>query len=1355
MTIVRTFQGTLFAEEFLFEFIRDMPEWGNIGDTELDKVENNLRNLFTKFPAKASPNESQTENDLIWPVLRILGWKASLRQQNLSLRGREDVPDGLLFKDNVTKDLANTFHEEWKRYRIGSAIVECKRWARPLDRRSGRSGEETAPSTQLLRYLRRVDDLSEGGVRWGILTNGQCWRLYWQGAHSVSDQFFEVDLATMLALPEYQENQQALNLDARRHLLKVFFIIFRPGAFLPDPIDGRTLHQRAVDESRYHQQHVSSSLSELVFGQVFPNLAYAISEASPAATCSEVRKATLILLYRLLFIFFAEDRDLLPVRDTRYGQYGLREKVRIDVGHRKDKGDVFSSRASRYWSVFDDLCRTIDIGDRSIGLPPYNGGLFDRTQTPLLSQIRLADSVMASMIDALGFEQLPNGRRYINYRDLGVQQFGSIYERLLEQEIVRNGNQLILRPNVFARKNSGSYYTPDDLVGLIVRETINPLIQSCLDSFQTEAENLVKSHLPEDIRIGQLKIHDPAERILELRVCDPAMGSGHFLVYLVDYLTDRIITAMAESEDIWKGYLSPLSERVDKIRNKIINNAKKQDWLVDPSQLDDRHIIRRMVLKRCVYGVDKNPMAVELAKVSLWLHTFTVGAPLSFIDHHLRCGDSLFGTWVRVALDESERKGGRLLVTDSVKRAVRAATPMQILEKLTDAEIAEAYRSSDIFDEVSIMTAPLDALMSLLFAFEWMDLRNAQDKAAVQEWLMGTYGDPVTIALATTEIRGESKTSHRFRQLLEKARQLIAEERFLNWQVMFPGVWDNWEDSELQGGFDAVIGNPPWDRMKLQQVEWFEFRRPEIAQMTRASDRTKLIKRLEQSNDPLAEEFALASVRATSSMRMIQTRGDYPLLSHGDVNLYALFVERAMTLVKADGMIGLLTPIGIGTDKSAAPLFAKLMKKRQLKCFCAFENRRGWLFPGIHHEEQPTAIVFSHSQGQFNSYKYCARISDWLQFQDSERCFHVDSTDAMRINPNTGTAPLFRNRRDANLITAIYERLPVLVDRSTDEVIKAWAVKYMTMFHMTNDSKLFRTRMELEETEGAWPTGKNRFDSPSGKWLPLYEGKSIQLFNHRYASVKTNPKSISSQGNTEVLTFKQLSDINLTPEPRYWVNKNNMPCLSVDWGIGFNSICNINNARSLITSIVPLSACANSLPIFLPENSSQQQPIELLAANLGSIICDYVARQKIQSRNLNKYIIEQLPVIPVDAYHKTHFGSISAGELLRQIILELTYTATDIAAFARSMGYVSNKDEVLPPFKWDEKRRLLLRSKLDAIYFHLYGITKRDDIRYVYSTFPVIERQEIKLIGSFRSRDLCLAWFNALSAGEPDATITI
>ena len=1035
MSLDTAFQGSLFASDFLCDAITGLPDWQELDDASLEDLEAALRAICDCFPAAASPNESQTEDDLIWPVLARLGWAASLRQQNLSAYGRMDVPDGLLFADEAAKGQANGFAEEWRRYELGLAVVESKRWLRPLDRRSGRAGEETAPSTQMLRYLRRVDDVTAGALRWGILTNGARWRLYYQGARSVSEQFFEVDLAALLDLPGHNDGLFALTEVERRHALKVFALVFRREAFLPGAADARTFHQRAIAEGRYYEQRVAASLSKLVFGQVFPELARAIAAAEPDAPLPEVREAALLLLYRLLFILYAEDRDLLPVRDRRYDDYALRDRVRGDVGRRKDQGDTFAETLATYWSAIDGLCRAIDQGEVSIGLPPYNGGLFDRERAPLLDRIRLGDRVMADVIDALSFEQDEAGRRrYINYRDLGVRQLGSIYERLLEHELASDGDGVAVRPNIFARKGSGSYYTPDDLVGLIVEESIGPLVQARTDAFEAEAGRMPADGPPREQAVARLAALDPAEKILELKVCDPAMGSGHFLVSLVDYLADGVIAAMAEAEALVDGYVSPLVGRIQDIRDRIVANAEERAWAIDrdrlDDRLDDRHIVRRMVLKRCVYGVDKNPMAVELAKVALWLHTFTVGAPLSFLDHHLRCGDSLFGAWARSGIDKAAEYGGLLLLHGSIRQAELSALEMRTIEELTDAEIAEAHRSAETFAQVEEATAPLDAVLSLVHAIDWLEVKDRDGRTALQSFFGGLLGDPIEIALGRAEASAERPESAHFAELLREARRLVDEERFLNWQAAFPGVWMNWQSVRPEGGFDAVIGNPPWDRMKLQQVEWFATRRREIALVPRATDRKRMIAALERDGDPLAQDYALASERASMATRTARRSGDYPLLSGGDVNLYSLFVERAMTLVKPDGMVGLLTPSGIASDKTAAPFFKGVATQGRLKALYDFENKKVF-FPDVHASFK--FCIFVASPSPIGEAANCAfYLHDVSERDDPERCFPLTAESFARVNPNTGTAPIFRTRRDAALTTAIYGRLPVLVDRSSE-----------------------------------------------------------------------------------------------------------------------------------------------------------------------------------------------------------------------------------------------------------------------------------------------------------------------------------
>ena len=1442
MRIGEVFQGSLFSGDLLADSIVQSDDWLAFDDAALDDLEAAFQARFDRFPTGDSPNESQTEDDLIWPILDHLGWTASLRQQNLSTRGRDDVPDGLLFADDAAKDQANGFAEEWKRYELGLAVVESKRWLRPLDRRSGGQGEGIAPSTQMLRYLRRVDDLTSGKLRWGILTNGARWRLYFQGVRSVSEQFFEIDLAAILDLPGHNESLFALSESERRHGLKLFVLFFRREAFLLGDADSRTLHQRALDEGRFHQEQVAANLSDLVFGRVFPKLARAIATEAPDALLGEVRDAALVVLYRLLFILYAEDRDLLPVRDDRYDDYGLRNKVRGDVGRRKDRGDTFSESAARYWSAIDDLCRAVDTGDPSIGLPPYNGGLFDRARSPLLGQIRLGDRVMADVIDALSFETGPEGRRYINYRDLNVQQLGSIYERLLEHEIVRDGEEIVVRPNVFARKGSGSYYTPDELVGLIVEETIGPLVRSRLDAFAAEATRLRRSRRPARFRLEELKRLDPATKLLSLKICDPAMGSGHFLVGLVDYLADRVIAAIAEAEAGMEGYVSPLVEDIDSVRDTVLRNADERGWTIHPEQLDDRHVVRRMVLKRCVYGVDKNPMAVELAKVSLWLHTFTVGAPLGFLDHHLRCGDSLFGCWVRQGFDRVE-EGGRLYLQEPLASAMQAVRSMQTVEMLNDSEIDEAQHSAGVFARLRKMTEPLDTFLSLVHALEWLNAHDEEDEAALQSFLAGAFGNPVDIAMGVAPVAGGTKTSGKrkssdieaselpgaeanmvsrptarrrpgprakdtagsrsFVLLLEHARDLIAraqelatEEQFLNWQLAFPGVWSDWEARERSGGFDAVIGNPPWDRMKLQQVEWFAARRPEIARAQRAVDRKRMIGALRNECDPLGVDFERANERAESALRVARTSGDYPWLARGDVNLYSLFVERAMALVSPGGVVGLLTPAGIASDKTAAPFFRSVATEGRLRALYDFENRRTKydlppFFPDV--DSRFKFCVFVAGRSPVAEPAHCAFfLQDIGELQDPDNRFPVTAEDFSAVNPNTGTAPIFRSRRDAKLTTAIYGRLPVLVDRSTGEEVRTWPLKYSTMFHMTNDSGRFCTQEELEEREGAWPIGCNRFDSKKGIWLPLYEGKMVQAFDHRAASIVIKPENLHRPAQPEPSTSEQHRNPSWFPNPQYWVAATECGWPEESgWVLGFKEITAPTNVRTFIAALLPTVGFGNKIPIFRPEpeedraasriggsvhrgdgscheprmtrrlpNEAHRATITdmqperrewLLAGNLNATIFDFVVRQKVQGQTLNLFIVEQLPVVPPELYDSVHFGPKTAADIVREAVLELAYTAHDMASFARDLGYVDDTGAARPPFPWEEERRFRLRAKLDAVFFYLYGVTGRDDVRYVYSTFPIVERQETKEYGRYRSCDLCLAYLNALSAGRPDA----
>ncbi|MGH7073424.1 MAG: Eco57I restriction-modification methylase domain-containing protein [Stellaceae bacterium] len=811
-----------------------MPPYQRLGAPEVAAFGDFIRGQWRKIEPMPHPNEEETREEFSDHLIERLGWQ-SLPQQEPG-RGHKDIADALLFLDSEAKERARPLQSA-DRFRLGAIVVEHEARDTKLDR-AGSNGE--APSSQLIRYLGRAEAQSGGACRWGLLTNGRFWRLYSAQARARAEGFVEFDLPAMVgdlppSIPQGADPG---------HWLRVFLLLSRREGLVPDGIGGETFLDIALGEGWRYEQSVTESLSSIVFGEVFPGLVTALSQSVPnprpkeAAWRAAVREAALIILYRLLFLFYAEDRDLLPVGKEAYGQYALRE-LRIEARDIIDSGRTVSDSRTVWWGRLRELFAAIAIGDRSMGLPPYNGGLFDDSRTPLLLDVALPDGTLAHLIDAMSREEISGARRWINYRDLSVQHLGGIYERLLEREVEADpdGN-LSLRPTIFARKTSGSYYTPDELVRLIIRHAVGPLLEERRQAFRAKADSLRGERRSIADRLAELRSLDPATAFVSLRVCDPAMGSGHFLVSLVDYLADEVLTAIGEAPALvsWAdlaSYRSPLAARIEELRNHIRHAADENGWMVPDDQLDDRHLVRRIILKRVIYGVDLNPMAVELAKLSLWLHSFTVGAPLSFLDHHLRCGDSLFGEFVGPVERELRDRFG-LAMNQAVVKARQSAAGMARIEELTDSDIGEVADSKRTFSGVEEATAGLRAFLDLVHADHW--IRPENDEATLgREMLMGgNYGDPVGLASgeALAATKGEmtalrrrgakidaAKARTAATNFIRQARDLVSERRFLHWEAAFPGVWADWESIEPRGGFDAVIGNPPWDRMKLQEVE--------------------------------------------------------------------------------------------------------------------------------------------------------------------------------------------------------------------------------------------------------------------------------------------------------------------------------------------------------------------------------------------------------------------------------------------------------------------------------------------------------------------------------------------------------
>ena len=703
--------GHLFTAYFLTDGIKESTEWRESVSSagELDSFKDGVCERYGALMRLDSPNEAVTEQEIIRPVLELLGWTDYLPQQGAS--GNEDIPDHLLFSDADSKERAGERNSARERYRDALVVEESKRFGRSLDaRRQDEVDGTSTPHGQILRYLTTAEIESEGRIRWGILTNGGVWRLYDHLARPRATGYFEIDLGEAI---------EPGNEDA----LRTFYLLFRRESFIPRAGAVATFLEYALAEGKRYEAQVAQDLSSVVFTRVFPRLVEALAGES-GEELPEVRQAALIFLYRLLFVLYAEDRGLLPVNDSRYDDYGLRKPVRDDVAGRMADRDTFSDKVARYYGQLMSLFSQIDEGDASIGLPPYNGGLFASDAAPLLENVRLPDAVVAPIIYDLSHAERDGERQFVNYRDMSVQQLGSIYERLLEQEPIRDdAGEIVIRPNPYARKDSGSFFTPQELVDLIVDRTLKPLVEERLSAFEKRAAELGRDSRPVVERLADLVALDPAEAALDLKILDPAMGSGHFLVTAVDFLSDYIAELVeylpAVPEWLDGGYVSPLVGRVEAIRADIIRRARESDWALDESQLTDQTIIRRMVLKRCIYGVDKNPLTVELAKVSLWLHSFTVGAPLSFLDHHLRCGDSLIGLSVTDATGDLNRLGG-LFASSAIAGAEAATSGMQRIEEMSDADVSEVRESASLFREVEETTADLRGLLDFLCGLGWL-----------------------------------------------------------------------------------------------------------------------------------------------------------------------------------------------------------------------------------------------------------------------------------------------------------------------------------------------------------------------------------------------------------------------------------------------------------------------------------------------------------------------------------------------------------------------------------------------------------------------------------------------------------
>ena len=565
--------------------------------------------------------------------------------------------------------------------------------------------------------------------------------------------------------------------------------------------------------------------------------------------------------------------------------------------------------------------------------------------------------------------------------------------------------------------------------------------------------------------------------------------------------------------------------------------------------------------------------------------------------------------------------------------------------------------------------------------------------------------------------------------LVETTRRIAEDYRLFHWELAFPHVF-------ARGGFDVVLGNPPWERIKLQEQEFFATREPSIANARNAAARKKLIAALPATNPALWKDWTSATRVAQGQSHFVRQSGRYPLCGKGDVNTYALFAEHNWRMLASRGCAGFIVPSGIVTDDTTKEYFQALVDRGALASVHHFENE-SLVFKGLEHRYRFVLLTIGESH-QADLVFYARRAID---LEDRGRHFALTPADFATLNPNTRTCPTFRSRRDADINLAMYRRASVLW-RKSDPDGNPWGVRFLSMFHMANDSGLFRTQADL--VSAGWRLKADRFEKDEYLMLPLYEAKMVRQFDHRFGTYEGQSQAQANQGKLPELDHVAHADPGRVTLPRYWVPEDEVAARLDDawdrgWLLGWRDITRAGDVRTVISCIIPKAAVNDTFPVMIA--SLDPQLVAHLYANVSSLAFDYCARQKVGGLHLKYFTMRQLPALPPGAYATPApwAPSIRTRDWLLPRVLELTYTAWNLKAFAEDCG------DDAPPFIWNSERRFQLRCEIDAAFFHLYGIS-RDDTAYILDTFPVLKQSEEREHGQYRTRHVVLDTYDALAA---------
>jgi hypothetical protein len=1223
--------------------------------------------------------------------------------RELGYDGIESLPGGITVEE---KPFAVS-------HRWEAVPVHLLGWGTNLDRRTpGMRGAAAAAPHSLVQQLlnRSAQHL------WGIVANGQRLRLLRDSTSLVGTAYLEFDLEAIFEgdlFPDFV----LLYRVAHASRLVVRDAAAGPSSCLLEAwrTEGAKQGERALAQLR---DGVEAALEILGTGFLdHPDNAVLRERIEVTLALEDYKRSLLRLVYRLLFWFVAEDRDALldpaatPQAKQRYDTYFSARRLRELALRRRHSGHGDLWESVRL--VFRFLGE--ESGNRTLGLPGI-GGLYEpgALDKPI-AEASLSNTALLRTVEALAV--LPArkgaGRQRVDFQHLGAEELGSVYESLLElrprwDAPARRFHAERLAGN--ERKTTGSYYTPSSLVECLLDSALDPLLDEAV-ALPTAKERV--------------------DALLDLTVCDPACGSGHFLIAAARRIAKRV--AAEETDEL------------------------------EPAPAAVRSAMRRVVA-RCIYGVDVNEMAAELAKVSLWLEAMEPGRPLGYLDANIRVGNSLLGVTPKLLKDGIPDTAFTALTGDDKKvaTALRKQNADELggqdtLFHISGFDVANTALATEAKEIVYAKppTSLADVHVQARRAKELEEDRkparliaDAWCAAFVQPKTEATRLSAITQEALERLAKGEATLEmHRVESLVEELSQKY---RFFHWHIEYPHIFRVPEYGPVdeatgwEGGFSCVLGNPPWERVKLQEQEFFASRDPEITGAKNAAARKKAIAALADSDEPakqtLYAEWTAALHEADGLDLLLRSSGRYPLTGKGDINTYSVFAETGRVVLDHHGQLGIIVPTGIATDATTQDFFKDLVATSSLVSLYDFENEEK-VFPNVHHSFRFALLSISGRLRIAENSSLVFRVRRVSQI--AAHAYSLSPDEVILLNPNTGTCPVFRSHRDAKITLDIYRRVPVLVREGT-LASNPWGLQLKRMLHMADDSGLFLTEDALSRT--GWELIGNVFIRDGRRALPLYEGKLVHLYDHRFATYAGATKAQLQLGTLPRVDDAAHADPSHLPLARYWVQDEELSkwlerrwegvAAEFDWFLGWRDITNVTNERTLVASVIPRVAVGDTFFLILSQDFSAG-----LHANLSAFVLDFVARQKASGSHLKYFLLKQLPVLPPSRYREPVQWSDGGEKLIEWItkrVLELSYTAHDLAPYARRLGYEG------PPFRWNPARRELLRAELDAAYFHLYGIG-RDDVDYIMDTFKVVRQKDEATHGDYRTKRLILERFDAMS----------